>query len=182
MRASAARKMGVPNHVIYEMASAGELIREGQGIYRLKGSEPLSAPDLVLVSLRVPRAVICLVSALYHHDLTTQIPHRVYLALPREVKTPKIKYPPVWVFHYSEESYKYGVDEYMIDGVKVRMYSREKTVADCFKFRSKVGADVALEALKDYLQQPKPNISLLMKYAKINRVEKVMNPYLEALV
>jgi predicted transcriptional regulator of viral defense system len=182
LRASTARKMGVPHHVIYEMAAMGELIREGQGIYRLKESAPLSNPDLVQVSLRARRAVICLISALYYHDLTTQIPHRICFALPREVKTPKISYPPTWVFHYSDESYKSGVEEHSIDGVKVRIYAREKTVADCFKFRSKVGADVALEALKDYLRQPKPNIALLVKYAKVNRVEKVMRPYVEALL
>lgn len=182
LRASTAIEQGVPKHVLYEMVKAGELIREAQGIYRLSESEPLGSPDLVQISLRVPRAVICLISALYFHDLTTQIPHQVYFALPRDVKTPKIEYPPIRVFHFSQEAYQAGIVEEVVDGVKVKIYDREKTVADCFKFREKIGMDIALEALKDYLKQPHPNVSMLIKYAKVNRVEKVMRPYLEALL
>jgi len=182
LRASKAIKLGVPQHVLYEMLKAGELVREAQGIYRLSDSDPLGNPDLVNLSLRVPRAVFCLISALYFHELTTQIPHSVYFALPRDVKTPKVYYPPVRVFHYSKVSYNAGIVEHELDGVKVKVYDREKTIADCFKFRSNVGMDVALEALKDYFTQPNPNVSLLMKYARINRVEKVMRPYLEALL
>lgn len=182
LRASTAIELGVPQHVIYKMVETGDLIREAQGIYRLKESEPLGNPDLVQISMRVPRAVICLISALYFHDLTTQIPHQVYFALPRDVKTPKIEYPPIRVFHFSGKPYQAGIVEEIVDGVKVKIYDREKTVADCLKFREKIGMDIALEALKDYLKQPSPNVSMLMKYAKINRVEKIMRPYLEALL
>jgi predicted transcriptional regulator of viral defense system len=182
LRASKAIELGVPKHVLYEMVKTGELVCEAQGIYRLSESDPLGNPDLVNLSLRVPRAVFCLISALYFHELTTQIPHSVYFALPRDVKTPKIQYPPIWVFHYSDASYKAGMAEYELDGVKVKIYDREKTVADCFKFRQKVGMDVALEAIKDYVSQPNPNVSLLLKYARVNRVEKIMRPYLEALL
>jgi predicted transcriptional regulator of viral defense system len=182
LRASTAIELGVPKHILYEMVKTGELIREAQGIYRLSESEPLGNPDLVPISLRVPRAVICLISALYFHELTTQIPHEVYFALPRDVKTPKIEYPPIRVFHLSAKAYQTGIEEQLLDGVKVKIYDREKTVADCFKFREKIGLDVALEALHDYLKQPRSNISRLMQYAKTNRVEKVMRPYLEALV
>jgi predicted transcriptional regulator of viral defense system len=164
------------------MVKTGELVREAQGIYRLSDTDPLGNPDLVSISLRVPRAVFCLISALYFHGLTTQIPHYVYFALPRDVKTPKIQYPPIRVFHLSEKPYRAGIVEHELDGVKVKMYNREKTIADCFKFREKIGMDVALEAVKDYLRQPRPNVSLLMKYARINRVEKVMRPYMEALI
>ena len=182
LRASTAIELGVPKHVLYEMVKNGELVREAQGIYRLSESDPLGNPDLVNISLRVPYAVFCLISALYFHELTTQIPHQVYFALPRDVKTPKIQYPPISVFHFSEEPYQAGIVEHELDGVKVKIYDREKTVADCFKFRQKVGMDVALEALKDYLSQPRPNVSLLLKYARVNRVEKIMRPYLEALI
>jgi predicted transcriptional regulator of viral defense system len=182
LRASAAIELGVPKHVLYDMVKDGELVREAQGIYRLSNSDPLGNPDLVNLSLRVPKAVFCLISALYFHELTTQIPHSVYFALPRDVKTPKIQYPPTWVFHYSDESYKAGIVEHELDGVKVKIYDREKTIADCFKFRQKVGMDVALEAVKDYLRQPPINVSLLLKYARINRVEKIIRPYLEALL
>ena len=182
LRASTAINLGVPQHIIYKMVETGDLIREAQGIYRLKESEPLGNPDHVQISLRVPRAVICLVSALYYHDLTTQIPHQVYFALPRDVKTPKIEYPPIRVFHISEKPYQAGIVEEIVDGVKVKIYDREKTVADCFKFREKIGMEIALEALKEYLKQPHPNVSMLMKYAKVNRVEKIMRPYLKALI
>lgn len=182
LRASKAIELGVPKHILYEMVKTSELVREGQGIYRLAESEPLGYPDLVQISLRVPRAVICLISALYFHELTTQIPHQIHFALPRDVKTPKIQRPPIRAFHFSEASYKAGVVDYELDGVNVKIYDREKTVADCFKFREKIGMDVALESIKDYLRQPKINVSLLMKYARVNSVEKVMRPYLEALL
>ncbi len=182
LRASKAIELGVPKHILYEMVKSAELVREAQGIYRLSESDPLGNPDLVNLSLRVPRAVFCLISALYFHELTTQIPHSVYFALPRDVKTPKIQYPPIWVFHYSDASYQAGIVEHELDRVKVKIYDREKTVADCFKFRQKVGMDVALEALRDYIRQPKLDVHKLLEYAKINRVEKIMRPYLEALL
>lgn len=182
LRASRAIELGVPKHVLYEMVKSGELVRETQGIYRLSESDPLGNPDLVNISLRVPKAVFCLISALYFHELTTQIPHFVYFALPRDVKTPKIDYPPISVFHFSKESYQSGIVEHTLDGVKVKIYGREKTIADCFKFRQRIGMDVALESLKDYLGQPRPNVSLLMKYARTNRVEKILRPYLEVLI
>ncbi len=182
LRASTAIELGVPKHILYEMVRSGEIVREAQGIYRLSESQPLGNPDLVQISLRVPRAVVCLISALYFHELTTQIPHQVYFALPRDVKTPKIEYPPIRVFHFSQESYQAGIVEHEVDGVKVKIYDREKTVADCFKFREKIGMDVTLEALKDYIKQPKMNVSLLLKYARVNRVEKIMRPYIEAMI
>lgn len=182
LRAATAIELGIPQHILYKMAEMGELVREAQGIYRLKESGPLGNPDLVQISLRVPRAVFCLISALYFHELTTQIPHQVHIALPRDVKTPKIEYPPLRAFHFSEASYQAGLEKHALDGVPVKIYSREKTIADCFKFREKIGADIALEALKDYLQGPRSDVQLVLKYAKVNRVEKVMRPYLESLV
>jgi predicted transcriptional regulator of viral defense system len=182
LRVSAAIRLGIPKYVIYNLVENGELVKEGNGLYRIREIEPLGNPDLVQVSLRVPKSVICLLSALYYYDLTTQIPHQVYIALPRDVKTPKIEYPPIRVFHFSEKSYLAGIDEQTIDGVKVKIFGREKTIADCFKFREKIGVEIAREALKDYLSQPRPNIQLLIKYAKVNRVENVMRPYLEALI
>lgn len=182
LRASTAIDLGVPQHVLYKMVETGELVREAQGIYRLRETPMPGNPDLVNLSLRVPQAVFCLISALYFHELTMQVPHAASFALPRNVKTPKISQPPIWVFHFSQESYQAGVTVHELDGVKVKIYDREKTIADCFKFRQKIGLDVAIEALRDYLRGPKANVSLLMKYAHINRVEKVMRPYLEALL
>jgi len=182
LRAAAAVELGVPKHIIYQMVKTGALVREAPGIYRLADGEPPGNPDLVQVSLRVPRAVICLISALYYHNLTTQIPHQVYFALPRDVKTPKLDYPPIRVFHFSDESYEAGIEKPLVDGLPVKIYNREKTIADCFKFREKIGAEIAIEALKDYLKQPRPDLQAVLQYARINRVEKVMRPYLEALL
>jgi len=181
LRVSSAIKLGVPLYVIYNLHEIGDLIKEGKGLYRLRETAPLGNPDLVQISLRVPKGVICLISALYHYNLTTQVPHQVYVALPRDVKTPKIEYPPINVFHLSEKSYLAGISVQVIDGVKVKIYDHEKTIADCFKFREKIGVDIAAEALKDYLSQSHLNIQMLMKYARINRVENVIRPYLEAL-
>ena len=182
LRASTAIDLGVPKHVLYELVKTGELVREAQGIYRLGNSEPLGNPDLVQISLRVPRAVICLISALYFHELTTQIPHQVFFALPRDVKTPKIQYPPIKVFHFSGKSYHSGIVEETVDGIKVKVYDREKTIADCFKFRSAVGVDVAVEALREALRKRLCTRPEIDRFAEICRVSRVMRPYMEALV
>jgi len=182
LRASEAIRLGVPEHVIYEMLKQGELVRDGRGIYRLAESEMPSDPDLVHVSLLVPKAVICLISALYFYELTTQIPHSVYVALPQNTPRPRLKYPPLEVFWVTHSLHSVGVDVHVLDGVKVKIYNREKTVADCFKFRNRVGEDVALEALKDYIRQPKMDVHKLLEYAKVNRVEKLMMPYLKSLL
>jgi len=151
-----------------------------RGIYRLTNLPPISDPDLVTVSLRYPKAVICLVSALAFHDITTQIPHRVSIAVPRHTRLPSIDYPPLQIYQYSDKSFKNGIEEYQIDNVDIKIYSMEKTLADSFKFRNKIGMDIVLEALKLYKTKKKSNVSALLNYAKINRVEKVMRPYLEA--
>ena len=182
LRAAEAIRLGVPEHIVYEMAEKGELVREARGVYRLAKTEMPSNPDLVQVSLLVPKAVVCLISALYFYELTTQIPHSVYIALPQNTPRPRLKYPPLEVFWVTNSLHSVGVDVHVLDGVKVKIYNREKTVADSFKFRNRVGEDVALEALKDYIRQPKMDVHKLLGYAKINRVEKLMTPYLKSLL
>jgi len=182
LRVSEAIRLGVPEHIVYEMVQKGELIKEVRGVYRLTDSDPLGNPDLVQVSLLVPKGVICLISALYFYELTTQIPHSIYVALPQNAGRPRVKYPPLEVFWVTNSLHMVGVDVHVLDGVKVKIYNREKTVADCFKFRKRVGEDVALEALKDYISQPKLDVHKLLEYAKINRVEKLMIPYLKSLL
>ncbi len=182
LRMSQAIELGIPKYVIYQMVENGELVKEERGLYRLSETYVLSNPDLVTVSLRAPKCIICLTSALYHYELTTQIPHRVFIALPMNFPKPRIKNPPIDVTRISAKAFSVGIEEQIIDGVKVRFYNQEKTVVDCFKFRNKVGEDVALEALQDYMKHLQPNVSLIMEYAKIARVEKLIHPYLEALV
>ena len=180
MRTSQAVKMGINQHTLIGMYEEGILVREARGLYRLADLPPLSNPDLVHVASRVPESVICLISALNFHNLTTQIPYRVYIALPQKTKAPKLDFPPLDLVYLSQKPYFAGIEEHFIDGVVVKIYNREKTVSDCFKFRNKIGKDVALEALKDYLRLPDRQINLLLEYARINRVENIMRPYLEA--
>ncbi|MGC1375654.1 MAG: type IV toxin-antitoxin system AbiEi family antitoxin domain-containing protein [Anaerolineales bacterium] len=182
LRASKAIRLGIPKHVLYEMLHTGELIKESRGLYRLAESEPFGNPDLVQVGLLIPKGVIFLISALYFHELTTQIPHQVYIALPQATKKPRIAYPPLKFFYLSDKPYLAGIQEHIIDGVAIRIYDKEKTITDCFKYRNRIGADIALEALKDYMRAPSPNVHLLMEYARINRVEKLIRPYVETLL
>jgi len=129
----------------------------------------------------VPGAVICLISALAFHELTTQVPHAVDIALNKGDEPPRLDYPPLRLYWFSGPAYSEGVDTHVIDGTPVRIYSPEKTIADCFKLRRRVGLDVALEALKAYCQRPGFDPDTLLHYARICRVESVIKPYLEVL-
>ena len=182
LRTAQALKLGISPATLYEMASTGILVREGRGLYRLAETELPGHPDLVALAHRVPRAVVCLISALAFHELTTQIPHRVYVALPKDTKKPRIDYPPIDVVWLSGWAYTEGIERHDLDGAVVAVYSTAKTVADCFRFRHKIGTDVAVEALKDYTRKFKTKIDELVRFARIDRVEGVMRPYLEALM
>ncbi len=173
---------GITRYMLYSLRDKGVIEQVSRGIYRLVELPPISNPDLVTVSLRFPNAVICLVSALAHHDITTQIPHEVSVAVPRDSRMPSLDYPPIHAYRFSNEAYKSGIEEHLIDGVPIKVYSPEKTLADCFKFRNKIGMDVVLEALRFYKTRKKFDLGELLKYAKICRVGKVMRPYLEATV
>lgn len=181
LRASRAIKLGIPKQIIYDMVRSGEITKESLGLYRLAETENLGNPDLVQASLLIPKGVLFLISALYFHELTTQIPHYVYIALPRAIKKARINYPPIKFFYRSDQQYLAGIQEYTIDGVTIRIYDKEKTIADCFMYRKQIGGEIALEALKDYMRQPSPNIHLLIEYARIDRVEKLIRPYIETL-
>ena len=181
LRASQAKQLGINEKTLSDMLSQGFLIREDRGIYRLEEHPPLSNPDFVLVSIRAPKAVICLISALSFHNLTTEIPSNVYIALPRDIKKPRIKYPPLYVIRLKYKAYRSGVEKHMLDGVPVKIYNKEKAVTDCFKFRNKIGKDIAIEALKEYMRLPNRDIETLLHYARVDRVEKIMRPYIEAL-
>ena len=183
LRWSTATSLGINAKTLSDMVEAGLLVREARGLYRLADMEPPSHQDMVYVCQRVPDAVICLISALSFYELTTQIPFSVYIALPRAEKRvrPKIDYPPINVVWLTEKPYRAGIENKTVDGFNIRIYSREKTVADCFKFRNKIGTDVAVEALKEYVRSGKRDIPRLVECARVDRVESVMLPYLEAL-
>ena len=180
LRMSEAIKHGITRYRLYSLRDKGIIERVSRGIYRLVELPPISNPDLVTVSLRFPNAVICLVSALAWHDITTQVPHVVSVAVPRNARMPSLDYPPVQAHKFSNEAYTSGIEEHWIDGVAVKIYNAEKTLADCFKFRNKIGMDVVLEALRLYRTRRKFDLAKLLQYARICRVEKVMRPYLEA--
>jgi len=182
LRMSEAIERGISRYMLYSLRDKRVIEQVSRGVYRLVELPPISNPDLVTVGLRFPNAVICLVSALAYHEITTQVPHSVSVAVSRESRQPSLDYPPITVHRFSELAYRAGIGEHQIDGVTVKIYSPEKTLADCFKFRNKIGMDVVLEALKLYKARKQFDLEALLKYAKICRVEKVMHPYLEASV
>jgi predicted transcriptional regulator of viral defense system len=182
IRTAQAIKSGIHPRIFYTLRDSGVLEQVSRGVYRLSRKKPLSNPDLITVAVRFPRAIICLVSALAFHEITTQVPHAVFIALEKGAETPQISHPPLSVHRFSKESLLAGVEEYDIDSVKVRIYSPEKTLADCFKFRNKIGMDVVIEAMRLYRTRKKINLGELIKFARICRVERVMKPYLEALI
>ncbi len=179
---SEAIERGITRYMLYSLRDRGVIEQVSRGVYRLVELPPISNPDLVMVGLRFPSAVICLVSALTYHEITTQVPHIVSIAVPRESRLPSLDYPPLLVHRFSDRAYRTGIEEHQIDGISVKIYSPEKTLADCFKFLNKIVMDVVLEALKLYKTRKKFNLGALLNYAKTCRVEKVMRPYLEASV
>ena len=182
MRMAEVIRGGIARNTLYAMRDAGQVEQLTRGLYRLADMPPLSQSDLVTVAMKIPQAVIYLVSALSFHDLTTQIPHEVWIAIPRNSEPPRLNYPPVRVSRLNEAAYRTGIETHQSDGVTIRLYSREKTLADCFSRRNEVGLDVAIEALKFYMAQGNVKVDLLMEYAKKLRVAKAIRPYLEALV
>jgi predicted transcriptional regulator of viral defense system len=183
LRAGNAIRLGIHPRTLYALRDAGQIEQVGRGLYRLSTAPPFSSPDLAPMAIRIPRAVVCLISALAHHRLTTQVPHVVDIALPSHAQVPKVDGVPLRVFWYPEPSFRAGVDVITIDDVPVRIYSPEKTIADCFKYRNKIGLDLAVEALRAYRERtPKPSRAALTEFAQINRVQKVIRPYLEAIL
>lgn len=126
--------------------------------------------------------MLCLVSALAFHELTTEIPHRLHVALTRGAETPRIEHPPVQIYRFSASTHKAGIETHDVDGVPLRVYSAEKTIADCFKFRREVGMETTLAALKAYRRSRRFDVNKLMRFARLCRVEKVLKPYVEALL
>ncbi len=182
LRTSQALRAGIHPATLYTMRDSGVLEVVSRGVYRLADSPPLGSPDLVTVATRVPAGVICLISALAFHEITTQIPHEVHVALARGAEQPRLQFPPIKTYRFSGSAFTQGVEIYRLDGVDVHIYCPEKTLADCFKFRTKVGLETALEALRLYRERSSVRVDDLIRYARICRVDKIMRPYLEALL
>ncbi len=164
------------------LVQKGHLIRLSRGVYAPANFEATEHHGLAQVAIRMPRSVVCLLSALLFHDLTTQLPRRVWIAIPPKARMPKLDWPPIEVHRFSGKSLTDGWTEHELEGVPVRIFDPAKTVADCFKFRNTVGLDVAIEALRDCLRQKRATVDELIHYARICRVDTVMRPYLEAMV
>ena len=182
LRTRDALNAGIHPRTLYELRDEGRIEQLSRGLFRLTDAPPLGEPDLVTVAIRVPDGVLCLISALAWHRLTTQIPHEISVAIPRNAEAPRIDYPPVRHFWFSGDAFSAGIEVLSVDDVKIRVYSREKTLADCFKYRNRIGLDTVLEALKAYRQSRSVNVERLLYFAGICRVRRVMTPYLEALL
>lgn len=180
IRMSEALNAGINRYTLYSMLEEGKLERLSRGLYQLTEKTMISDPDLVIIAKRIPKAVICLVSALSFHELTTQVPHKISIAVPAGINTPRLDYPPIHIHRFSEQSYQAGIENHQLDGIIIHVYSSEKTLVDCFKFRNKIGMDVVLEALKLYREKQSMNIQELMEYARVCRVSSIITPYLEA--
>lgn len=166
---------------LWQLFKAGKLQRSARGVYYLPGADLTEHHHLVEAALRAPRGVVCLLSALCFHNLTTQSPFEVWMAIDRKAHLPTAGGLPLRFVRFSGASLSAGVEAHPLEGVTVRVYSPAKTVADCFKYRYKIGLDVALEALRDLLRTRRASIDEIWRYARICRVANVMRPYLEAL-
>jgi len=173
---------GIHRKYIHMLHDQGMLNRIGRGLYTLPDTDPSENRSFAEASKRVPSGVICLLSALRFHGLTTQSPYEIWMAIGHKARSPREPGMPIRITRYSGESLTAGVEEHNIEGVSIRVYNPAKTVADCFKFRNKIGLDVAMEALRDCHSSRKYTMDELWKFAKICRVANIMKPYLEFLV
>ena len=181
IKANEAIKKHIHPRTLYSLRDKGILEQMSYGLYKLKQNK-VSYPDFVTVALRVPNGVVCLISALAFHNLTTQVPHKVWVAIKRNASRPRIDHPPISVHQFSVQSFSSGIDKHIFDKVPVKIYNPEKTIVDCFKFRNKIGMNIVLEALAFYKERKKFNPTKLMRYAKIDRVENVIKPYIESII
>ena len=173
--------IGIPRISLTRAVRRGQLERVGRGLYGLPGRQVSAHGVLAEVARRVPKGVVCLLSALRFHGLTTQAPFEVWLAIENKAITPKLDYPPLRIVRFSGAALTEGVEEHVVDDVTVRITCIAKTVADCFKYRNKIGLDVALEALREAWHEKRMTSDDLWRYAKVCRVANVMRPYLESV-
>ena len=172
---------GIPRARLYSLVRSGAVERHGRGTYAAAGHALTANHSLVQVAKRAPRAVICLLTALRFHNLTTQHPAEVWVALAEKARAPRLDYPRLRIARFSGLALTEGIETHRIEGVEVRIYSAAKTVADCFKYRNKVGIDVSVEALRDFTRRHRGGANDLARFARICRVSRVMQPYLDAI-
>ena len=174
-------KHGIPRQYLRILEQQGKVRKSGRGLYTLAGAAVTAGHSLAEAGKRVPHGIVCLVSALALHGLTTQIPHEVWIAIDRKARKPNVDYPPLRIVRFSGPALTAHVQTRKIEGVTVHFYDPAKTVADCFKYRHKIGLDVALEALRDCWRKKRATMDQLYAAAKVCRVAAVMRPYMESL-
>ena len=182
VRAREIREAGLHPEYLRKLCKSGQLIRTGRGLYVLADGDFKEHHSIAEACKRVPHGIVCLLSALSYYEIGTQNPHQIWMAIDRAMRKPKVDYPPIRIFRFSGPSLKEGIEEKKIEGVSVQVYNPAKTLADCFKYRNKVGIDVAIEALKECWRSRRCEIDELIYYAKICRVRNIMQPYMEAIV
>lgn len=181
LRARDVTQQGLPTIALTRLVQAGKLERVARGLYGLPGAAISEHRSLAEVSARVPKGVVCLLSALRVHELGTQAPFEVWIAIPPHMVSPRLDQPAIRVVRMSEAALIDGVDRLNIDGIDVPVFNAARTVVDCFRFRNKIGLDVALEALRDGWSQRKFTLDDLWRHATTGRVANVMRPYIEAI-
>jgi predicted transcriptional regulator of viral defense system len=167
--------------VLSRLVAGGELERIARGLYRLPERAVTENHGLAIAAAAVPHGVVCLLSALQYHGIGTQLPFEVWMAIDRRARRPALRYPPLRIVRYTGAALTEGAESHQVEGREVRVYNVAKTIADCFKYRNKIGLDVALEALREAWRARRFKMDELERYAAICRVQRVMRPYLEAL-
>ena len=173
--------LGVHTDALYALRDSGRIIGLGRGLYRLAEAGEAEHPDLALIAARAPNAAVCLISALSYHGITTQIPSSIHVAVPRGSYHGIKLSMPVTVYRFDRKTFNEGLEAHRIGGMPLKIYSAARTVVDCFKFRNKLGLDVALEALRLARQRKRVQNRELLHYARLLRVERIMSPYLQAI-
>lgn len=181
IRLNEIEKFGIHHEYVRRLCKAGKLIKLSKGLYASAEYDITEHHSIVEICQRIPHAIICLLSALIFHGLTTQMPHEIWIAIGNKAHRPQIEYPPIRISRFSDKALQAGVEEHTLEGCVVKVYCPAKTVVDCFKFRNKIGLDVALEALHDVFRQRKATYNEIVHYAKICRIEKIIKPYLETV-
>ena len=171
----------IPRATLSRLVASGQLTQVSRGLYALPRQTRSGQHQLAQIAARSPLGVFCLLTALRFHQLTTQSPHEVWLAIPNKAHAPKLDYPPLRIVRFSGSSLTAGIESHKVDGALIRVYSVAKTVADCFKYRNKIGLDVALEALRECRREKRASNDELWHYARLCRVANVMRPYLESI-
>lgn len=176
-----AERAGLTRGRLRGMVRRGEAAKVGRGLYR-RGTEATELDTVATVCARVPGGIVCLLTALVIHRIGTQLPPDVWIALDRRARTPRLEALPVHIVRFSGPMLRYGIEERRVQGVAVRITSPARTVVDCFRYRNKIGIDVALEALKDSLRTRRTSVDAIVRAAQVCRVDNVIRPYLEAVV